>query len=52
MLHLKTTVMSLNFMRYSICYFNLVLGTEEPGAGEQRIGSLALSDAIRLLCVL
>lgn len=34
MLHLKTTVMSMNFMRYSIWYFNLVLGTEEAGADE------------------
>lgn len=44
--------MSLNFIKYSIWYFNLILDTEEPGAGEQRIGSLAVDDAIKLLCVL
>lgn len=52
MLHLKTTVMSVNYMRYSTWYLNLVLGTEEPGAGEQRIGSLALDEALKVLCVL
>lgn len=52
MLHLKTTVMSVNYMRYSTWYLNLVLGTEEPEAGEQRIGSLALDEALKVLCVL
>lgn len=52
MLHLKITVMSLNYMRYSTWYLNLVLGTEEPAAGEQKIGSLALDEAMKVLCVL
>lgn len=45
--HLNTTVTSLTFMRYSTWYFNLVLRTEEPGAGEQRIVCLALGSAIK-----
>lgn len=46
MLCLKTTVMSMNFMRYCIWYFKLFQGMKNLGVGEQRIGWPRVSEGL------